>query len=83
MTRCVTTLGKTRYSIDKFGLFGYIRVRGLRNIYKEFMKGILSFNPYKLRARIRKIQRLDMWYMENMMMGMINNGGRESWGKKK
>ena len=59
MTRCVTTLGKTWYSIDKFSLWGYIRVRGLINTYKEFRSGILSFNPYKLRKAIRRLQKLD------------------------
>ena len=59
MTRCVTTLGKTWYSIDKFSLFSYIRVRGLRNTYKEFRSGVLSFNPYKLRKSIEILKRLD------------------------
>lgn len=83
MTRCVTTLGKTKYSIDRFGLFSYIRVRGLRNTIKEFRSGMLSFNPYKIRRAIRRLQKLDEWYMKEMIMSMIENGGRESWGKKR
>jgi len=83
MTKCVTTLGSMRYSIERFSLFSYIRVRGIRNTYKELRGGVLSFSPYKIRRAIRRLQKLDMWFYKEMMMSMINNGGRESWGKKK
>ena len=73
MTRCCTTLGKTWYSIDRFRLMEYVRERGLWNTYKELRNGVLSFNPYKLRRAIRRLQKLDEWFMKDQLLKMINN----------
>jgi hypothetical protein len=72
VTRCATTLGKTWYDIDMFGLLEYIRAKGLRNSIKELKKGVSTFNMYKAVERIKNMQQLDMWFYKEMIMSKLN-----------
>ena len=72
ITRCGTTLGETRYCIDRFGLLEYVREVGLVKTFKQLRSGVLSFNPYKLRRAIRRLKKLDRWFYKEMMMSKLN-----------
>lgn len=73
ITRCAITLSDTWwYSIERFGLFGYVREVGLVKTFKQFKSGVLSFNPYKLRKSIEKLKKLDRWFYKEMMMSKLN-----------
>lgn len=74
ITRCATTLGDTWwYSIERFGLLGYVREVGLVKTLKQLRSGVLSFNPYKLRIAIRRLKKLDRWFYKEMMMKKIEH----------
>ena len=62
ITRCGITLSDTWwYSIERFGLLGYVREVGLVKTFKQLRSGVLSFNPYKLRRAIRRLKTLDKY----------------------
>lgn len=70
ITRYATTSGDTMYSIERFGLLGYVREVGLVKTLKQFKNGLLSFNPYKMRRLIRDLQKAEMWLYKSMIYGV-------------
>lgn len=72
ITRCTTTFGETWYSIERFGLLGYVREVGFVETFKQLRSGVLSFSPYKLRKSIERLKTLDRWFYKEMMMNKLN-----------